>query len=347
MNCNVCFFVYQVTPYFRVSVLVMLLRNLSLRLANRVALRTTTPTTTTTIAAPFTTTRSIFKKYDPLPSSKGSFKVDNPNLKDLEGDDYLYHLGLNPAEDDLQRFFHDVKFVCMGGSVGRMEEFAQSVADELGEHESVAIPYGMRPSAIGKTDRYSMFKVGPVLISSHGMGQPSMSILLHEVAKLLDYAGAVDPVFIRLGTSGGLGVKPGTVVVTNEGAESCSKNLVCICCICCICYIVDFFYFFVVDPTVISYNIITLFFFNFIFLIYNTKGVNGLLGSDYTLPVNGKLISRPSKFHAETVQGVMNAVAKRPEVNDLHVNENVVVGKTMAADCFYEGQGRLDGAICE
>ena len=43
----------------------------------------------------------------------------------------------------------------------------------------------------------------------------------------------------------------------------------------------------------------------------------------------------------------MNAVAKRPEVNDLHVNENVVVGKTMAADCFYEGQGRLDGAICE
>ena len=106
----------------------------------------------------------------------------------------------------------------MGGSVGRMEEFAQSVADELGEHESVAIPYGMRPSAIGKTDRYSMFKVGPVLISSHGMGQPSMSILLHEVAKLLDYAGAVDPIFIRLGTSGGLGVKPGTVVVTNEGA---------------------------------------------------------------------------------------------------------------------------------
>lgn len=49
------------------------------------------------------------------------------------GDDYLYHIGLNPKEDDLQKFFHDVKFVCMGGSVGRMEEFAQSVADELGK----------------------------------------------------------------------------------------------------------------------------------------------------------------------------------------------------------------------
>ena len=204
----------------------------------------------------------------------------------------MYHLGLNPAEDDLQRFFHDIKFVCMGGSVGRMEEFAQSVADELGEHESISIPYGMRPSAIGKTDRYSMFKVGPVLISSHGMGQPSMSILLHEVAKLLDYAGAEDPVFIRLGTSGGLGVKPGTVVVTNEG-------------------------------------------------------MNGMLGSDYTLPVNGKMISRPATFHAVTVQGVLDAVATRPEVSDLFNDEVVVTGKTMAADCFYEGQGRLDGAICE
>jgi len=88
----------------------MLLRNLSLRLANRVAHRTTTTTSTSTIAAAsFTTTTSILKKYDPLPRTKDSFKVDNPNLKDLEGDDYLYHLGLNPAEDDLQRFFHDVK----------------------------------------------------------------------------------------------------------------------------------------------------------------------------------------------------------------------------------------------
>ena len=93
----------------------MLLRNLSLRLANRVAHRTTTTTSTSTIAAAsFTTTTSILKKYDPLPRTKDSFKVDNPNLKDLEGDDYLYHLGLNPAEDDLQRFFHDVKvcFLC-------------------------------------------------------------------------------------------------------------------------------------------------------------------------------------------------------------------------------------------
>ena len=47
------------------------------------------------------------------------------------------------------------------------------------------------------------------------------------------------------------------------------------------------------------------------------------------------------------VQGVLDAVATRPEVSDLHQDNVVLSGKTMAADCFYEGQGRLDGAICE
>ena len=37
------------------------------------------------------------------------------------------------------------------------------------------------------------------------MGMPSLSILLHELAKLLHYAKVEDPVFIRLGTSGGIG----------------------------------------------------------------------------------------------------------------------------------------------
>ncbi len=39
----------------------------------------------------------------------------------------------------------------------------------------------------------------------HGMGVPSISILLHELAKMLNHAGATDVRFIRLGTSGGLG----------------------------------------------------------------------------------------------------------------------------------------------
>jgi hypothetical protein len=45
--------------------------------------------------------------------------------------------------------------------------------------------------------RYSLYKSGPVLSVSHGMGVPSISILLHEMIKLMWHSGAVDPVFFR------------------------------------------------------------------------------------------------------------------------------------------------------
>jgi len=52
-------------------------------------------------------------------------------------------------------------------------------------------------------------------VCSHGMGGPSISILLNEVAKLLKYAQA-DAYWIRMGTCGGLDVVPGTVVISSE-----------------------------------------------------------------------------------------------------------------------------------
>jgi len=69
------------------------------------------------------------------------------------------------------------------------------------------------------TERFSLYKVGPVISASHGIGMPSMLILLHEVAKLLHYAGAKneDVSFIRIGTSGGIGSEPGTIIVSTSG----------------------------------------------------------------------------------------------------------------------------------
>jgi len=46
-----------------------------------------------------------------------------------------------------------------------------------------------------------------------------MSILLNEIFKLLTHAGAKDVTIFRLGSSGGLGIKPGTVVVTTEAVN--------------------------------------------------------------------------------------------------------------------------------
>lgn len=46
-----------------------------------------------------------------------------------------------------------------------------------------------------------------------------MSILLHEIFKLLHHAGASDVQIFRLGTSGGLGVAPGTLIVTSQAVN--------------------------------------------------------------------------------------------------------------------------------
>eukprot|EP00729_Bicosta_minor_P011435 gene11435-29495_t len=197
--------------------------------------------------------------------SMAGVAAQNPHLSELPAD-YLYHLGLS---DDRS---------------GELE-FAQMVADNF-EGTEYALPYGASPTPIGKTDRYSIFKVGPALISSHGMGQPSISILLHEVTKMLEYAEATDVTYFRLGSSGGIGVEPGSVVVTNGG-------------------------------------------------------LNGELKPYYSLPILGEMVNRPAEIDQELVADVVAAA------EEIGIPFPVVPGKTMSADCFYEGQGRLDGAICD
>uniref|UniRef100_A0A287DDP4 Uridine phosphorylase 2 n=1 Tax=Ictidomys tridecemlineatus TaxID=43179 RepID=A0A287DDP4_ICTTR len=72
------------------------------------------------------------------------------------------------------------------------------------------------------TDRYCMFKTGPVLFISlsYGIGIPSISIMLHEFIKLLHHARCCDVIIIRIGTSGGIGIAPGSVVITDTAVDS-------------------------------------------------------------------------------------------------------------------------------
>lgn len=58
-----------------------------------------------------------------------------------------------------------------------------------------------------------------MLSVSHGLGMPSLGVLLHELFKLMFYAKCKDPVFIRLGTCGSIGIKGGTVVVTKRAVN--------------------------------------------------------------------------------------------------------------------------------
>ena len=146
----------------------------------------------------------------------------------------------------------------------------------------IALSLGVECKAVGTHKRYVIFKCGPVLVCSHGMGGPSISILLHELAKLLKYAGA-DCVWIRIGTCGGLGLPPGSVVLTEES-------------------------------------------------------LNGALEPWHETIILGERTRRPTKFKKE-----LNVELTRM-CEELGLKS--FIGKTMCCDDFYEGQARLDGAIC-
>lgn len=129
-----------------------------------------------------------------------------------------------------------------------------------------------------------IYKVGgKVLVCSHGMGGPSISILLNEIAKLLRYAFA-DSIWIRLGTCGGVGVEPGTVAISRQS-------------------------------------------------------MNGALEPFMRAYVLGKPVIRPSEFDPMLGDQIKKTAQR--------LGFPCVVGNTMTADDFYEGQGRLDGAICD
>uniref|UniRef100_A0A8C6V1N0 Uridine phosphorylase 2 n=1 Tax=Neogobius melanostomus TaxID=47308 RepID=A0A8C6V1N0_9GOBI len=140
--------------------------------------------------------------------------VKNPNLFTME-EDILYHFSLGTKTHNLPEMFGDIKFVCVGGSANRMKAFAQFI------HQELSLPGnpGEIQDICEGTDRYCMYKVGPVLSISHGMGVPSISIMLHELIKLLHHAQCRDMVLFRLGTSGGVGLPAGTVVITDKAVD--------------------------------------------------------------------------------------------------------------------------------
>ncbi|KAH8406974.1 hypothetical protein KR222_002130, partial [Zaprionus bogoriensis] len=139
----------------------------------------------------------------------------NPYLECLNPD-VLYHLGMSTDTTDFPKVFGDVRFVVMGGTAQRMEQFANTIMGDIGLKMSSGVQL---KNMSEQAKRYAMYKVGPVLCVSHGIGGPSISIVLHEVIKIMHYAKCQDPVFFRIGTSGGIGIEPGTVVVTKEAVD--------------------------------------------------------------------------------------------------------------------------------
>ncbi|KAL1419870.1 hypothetical protein MTO96_004772 [Rhipicephalus appendiculatus] len=217
----------------------------------------------------------------------GVLRLRNPHLSNM-ATDHLYHLALSTDTHDLQHMFGDLKFVCMGGTPARMQEFAHFVKRRLG----IQLPTGAELCDIShRSYRYAMYKCGPVLSVSHGMGAPSLSILMHEILKSLDsrrIPGSLRrPVsFVLLNMrSMTAGIPAGSVVVS-------------------------------------------------------TAAVNGLLQEELELHVLGEVVRRPCVLDGQLANEIV-AVGQ-----ECMASTNVVAGKTLSSNDFYEGQARLDGAIC-
>ncbi|KAL6725593.1 uridine phosphorylase [Ancylostoma duodenale] len=138
------------------------------------------------------------------------FGLRNKNMESVD-EDFLYHFGFGNKTMDIPKVFGDTKFVCTGGSPTRLKIYAEWFAKEC------KIPCSEN---LSKSDRFVLFKTGKVIWVNHGMGNPSLSIMLVEILKLLNHAKATDVKIIRLGTSGGVGVEPGTVIVSKNAINA-------------------------------------------------------------------------------------------------------------------------------
>eukprot|EP00397_Hematodinium_sp_SG-2012_P037645 GEMP01040825.1.p1 GENE.GEMP01040825.1~~GEMP01040825.1.p1 ORF type:complete len:286 (+),score=70.03 GEMP01040825.1:103-960(+) len=135
----------------------------------------------------------------------------NPVLQKMDVDNF-YHLEMDSSMD--LSSFSKVRVVCMSGSADRAGKFAAMVAKLYGKEGPV--------EPCGHSERGSVYLVGDVVSMSHGMGMPSCRIFTNEIVKLLHHAKADLPnvEFIRIGTSDGIAVPPGKVVVTSESVDA-------------------------------------------------------------------------------------------------------------------------------
>ena len=126
--------------------------------------------------------------------------------------DVYYHLGLS-SDDPLIGPMRDVSVVVLAGSGDRIRSLAARWSAEHDDAPVLAVP---------KEDRFVTRYCHGVLFVSHGMGMASASIALQELMRLVFLLkggdeGALEQVrWVRVGTCGGIGLAPGTVVLTSE-----------------------------------------------------------------------------------------------------------------------------------
>jgi uridine phosphorylase len=127
--------------------------------------------------------------------------------------DVYYHFGVD-SDDPVLAELRDVRAIILAGSGDRIKEFAQRWSALHDDAPVVALP---------KEERFVTRYCAGVLFASHGMGMPSASIAVQELMRIVfflkggDHDAMSEVFWARVGTSGGVGLPGGTVVVTTEG----------------------------------------------------------------------------------------------------------------------------------
>ena len=146
-------------------------------------------------------------------------KKENMNTAFLDGvlkgeyPDFYYHLGVDSNDPILEKI-KDVKAIVLGGSGGRMIEFAEKWSRKRKNKKIYAFP---------KEERFVTRYCDGVLFVSHGMGMPSAAICFQELMRMVYFLKAGDTkemdriLWCRVGTSGGVGIEGGGIIVTTEG----------------------------------------------------------------------------------------------------------------------------------
>jgi uridine phosphorylase len=130
-----------------------------------------------------------------------------------EHTDVYYHFGVG-SDDPVLEQFRGVRAIILAGSGDRIIEFAQRWSALHGGSPVIALP---------KEERFVTRYSAGVLFASHGMGMPSASIAVQELLRMVfflkggEHAAMQDVFWARVGTSGGVGLPGGTVVVTTDG----------------------------------------------------------------------------------------------------------------------------------
>uniref|UniRef100_A0A8C5UX22 Uridine phosphorylase 2 n=1 Tax=Microcebus murinus TaxID=30608 RepID=A0A8C5UX22_MICMU len=138
---------------------------------------------------------------------KRFFHVKNPHLDSMNEDSLS--LGFGNKTDNLTS-----NFTCLGGSSNQTKAFALFMHEELGLEEGGE---DIKDICAG-TDRHCMYKPAGYPPILHGTGSPSL-----PTSRTRHASRCCDATMVRMGTSGGIGIAPGSVVITDTATDSFPK----------------------------------------------------------------------------------------------------------------------------